>query len=569
MKPLRMFAWLLAAACAVYAASNLLFVYRYWWPEPFSDQRHWIDALYRGGAWSAFTLAVNEHRPLTHSALFLFDWYAFSGSQVVLECLVLLTHLGAFALLFEPIRRSSLPRPVVLTMAGLTMVCATWLLQCENLCWPLELSFTLANLGNVSACWFASRLWAGPSILTWTSAFRSALAPVVCAAAGTFAFGHGLAAWPALAMFSLAARQFRLAAVMALGGAAVVSGYAAAGVHSTPSTDLASIVNFALVFLGRPFAPAWSFDGMLGRLSDGIAFSTYPWIWVASISGLVVLCFFLASHLLRRPPAFERGFYLSVAVIAVGAALLTAIGRAYAGAGLAFASRYVSAQLLFWLPLAALGVLHWFGQERPLWTQAAWCAAIAALVAGTVPANREMGSYCREHTANLAQQNLAVRLGIFDEFGWRFMVWDPPSWMPQLARLRREGKTTFSGRDVAPVAKALPQDFREMPCQGEINKTRIVETPEGPARVVTGWAWDPSQRIEASRIVLVRPGDRVIVGAGYPGAFYFMSTGAQSEPAMWNTGFTAHARPTHHPEPFQTWAHFGGNRYCRIGTMQP
>ncbi|MFN7924332.1 MAG: hypothetical protein U0Q16_29790 [Bryobacteraceae bacterium] len=562
--------WIFLAACLAHAGANLIFVARYWWPLPFADQQLWIEALYQQGPWYALTRHLNEHRPVVPAFFYLVDWYLFQGRQAMLEVVVVAAQAGTFFYLVRPFLSGAIPPPAARMMIAIAAVWSTWLLQCENLCWPFEINFTLGNLSLIAAAWHGSRAWIAPAAASWTGALRQAIPAALWATVGTFSLGNSALAWPLLAGFSLLERRGKLASIFTIAGAAVLLLHGAG--HKPPAAGSIrphpfDVVNFALAFWARPAAPAWLFRSLRGQLHGNVRFSEMPWLWmVAAVIG-ALLFFFAFRYLLRRGRHRHTLFYLPLAIAIAVTGLLAGFTRAIYGVEVAFVSRYVTVQWTLWFCLLALVTLAVFRSPRAP-VIAFWAAAVVALALHTLPANAEMGAFCRERSVAMEQQAFAVRNGVFDEYAWSFIVFDAPRFRSSLDAMQRDGKNLFATALHTRFGEKLG-NFEEAACDGAILGLRSIPTASGVARAVNGWAWNRAESREVEAIMLASPDDRSIIGSGLPGTMLIDQPAITADRAKWNVGFMAHTRSAPVAEPFQVWARLGGYRYCKIGPVQP
>ncbi|MFN7924329.1 MAG: hypothetical protein U0Q16_29775 [Bryobacteraceae bacterium] len=554
---------LLFALCAVHSASNLLFVWKYWWRLPFWDQADWQVRYAEGGLRAVMLGQFNEHRWIVPAPFFAADIEWFHASGAFVQVLLIAAQLATFAWLLAPLlRRETLPSPAACALGGLFLVWATWLEQCDNLCWPLQFHTTLCNLLQVAACWCFAR-----------GRIASATALGVVA---TFTFGNGFLLWPALALASAARRRWRdvavFVAVCAICIAAYSIGYKTPEHHVSPLRSFDAplgIVHYFLMWVARPFLPAAIIEQITGAPVAFLSPRANPLPALVALAGLLAFAWILFRYHRANAPSFHEHFYVPLMALSLGTGLVISISRMNMGISTALASRYVTLELLFWASLIGLLTATLFrAGPRPA-TSAAWGALIAILAAATLPANREMGQFCRERAVSLWQESAALRLGVFDEQRWSYIVEDVPRVRKLLAGYERHGRLAYAHRGISPVGDPAPQFPAGQACRGAVEQIKPVPANGRSALAISGWSWNPAAGNEGHRVLLVDSLTKLVEGVGYVGMLRVDVERHFHDPTLRTSGFVAYTRPLDPPRPLEVWIESPGARYCSLGLAQP
>jgi hypothetical protein len=243
-------------------------------------------------------------------------------------------------------------------------------LQFENVLSGFQFHFILPIFFITAGLWVA---------LAW-SPRRSLAGVLALATAATFSGAQGLLAWPLLApvLWLRCSRRARsrggrvYVAVALVSVALYFRGYAPLAKHPGPH-DAGQFTSYALTFLGAPFT-----DGRL-----------FPPLAQAQTCGAVLVILFACAALQvwRRRHDAEIALralpWLMAGALAIGAAVLTAWGRAGFGVEQAFETRYTTYAIVLPIALLPLGALFlWSENEvrsRDRWLAMSGAVALLAL----------------------------------------------------------------------------------------------------------------------------------------------------------------------------------------------
>jgi hypothetical protein len=278
---------------------------------------------------SAFWSQHNEHRPAFPRAIQFAMAYVTKWDVRAEMYLNFAVAVATFGFLLAALRRS-LDRFGLVIASVVASVLFFSPVQWENWLWGWQLEWFLANLAG------AGMLWA-LTVLVDRSPRRGLAVAAVCAFVGTFSIAQGLLLWPVgLALVLLRRRPWRTWALLSV----VVPALYLAGWHgqNNPSAGPVDFVRYVLIYLGRIF---------------GVSDSTGSIAGAALLVGFGAGAAYVVSRRDNRALVDRAAFWLGLGLYAVGAAVLTAIGRA--GMGVFAVSRYAGMAELF--AIATLGLL--------------------------------------------------------------------------------------------------------------------------------------------------------------------------------------------------------------------
>lgn len=444
----------------------------------------------------------NGHRPVLPNAIRALDAWCCGANQSTITAVALLLCAASFVLLLRATWRDDRLGFVQRSAVAFFAALATWwlingrmLVQTSEM---LNVQFALlALLLGAASLQRASQ--SGP--IAW-----SALA-AVCGTAATFAFGPGIAAFPALLIVAVAVRvPWRGFAVLALALPVVLWLYLFAmpgdeGVRGNLVIDPELNVRHAMQWLGAPLFTAW-----LG-LPDPVAEPTlanaivYEWAgptflrsaqaiaqvvpayggwWSSSaITGAIALFATagIALHALwrRRTDTPLAAMGLALALFGCGVAFVIALGRyklfvEYPGQ--IFADRYLPWSCLCWLGLAIVAI-------RALPRRWAPVSGVGAIVVALVayPVHAAEGGWAESFSLSVERGATALRLGIWDE---TVMPWDNEASRAQVGetmRMMRERNSTIV-RDLPDRTRVLPPANTDAPALATIVAARRFTDPE-------------------------------------------------------------------------------------------
>jgi hypothetical protein len=449
----------------------------------------------------------NEHRPLVSRAILLALALA-SGWNVYWELAANVVVQGVAYLVFAAVGFSGVARPARLAMLP-AIAASAWLLfspvQWENWMWGWQ----LAIFAMVCACAFVAL-----GVARWRGGWGGLAATWLAAIAGALSFATGLALVVllpiAIAVHPAAGDRRRPAALLSvLVAAAFVAAYVT-GLHLHPPTshrpppidpraEWYLVGYYVLVYLGAP-----------------LGVSVEPaWRW--GLAGLVLLIVgWCALPRGERRSAVVVAWAL-VALVAVGAGLLTATGRGGYGIQSALISRYTSIGTLLWIAVVFLWnhVLA-LRLRAPLVPRTAVAlSALAALVLGVGLASyRDVARAGRErlvaHHLTLVERRecalgLARAPASCTELLFRY---------EDVVRAALPAGARGYGLVRAVAAPPIAQ-WQRTAAPREPGGLEVVD-PAAPGFVrVRGWAWNPFRRAPAREILLTVDGvvvQRVPVG---------------------------------------------------------
>jgi hypothetical protein len=559
--------------CLVYAGANAVFVYRYWFRMAHLDQTHWEVAYLAHGLWYTLTHQFNEHRVVLLSLFTYLDWKLVKGSMSLLQSISVACQAATYVWLFAPLLGSGLPRPALAMLGGVVAVWATWLGQCENLCWPVQFPVFLCNLCGVAAAWHtARRLTRHSDEPTWGQALRAAGPSAAWATLATFNYANGVLTWIPLAFIAMARRRWRLGAtylgLMAATLGIYLIGYKAPTHHVSPFHSLVTrpldVATFLLVTMARPLLPAWMSETLEGRLGFLSVYNVL-WVWLAGATVIAIFAWWLVRQVVVRQPTFEELFYLPVAMMMFGTALVTAMGRLGFGLGGALASRYGTIELVLYFCLLAMVTCAFFRAQPSAASTCAWGGAMAALVAASWPAGQDFGAFCRERAHQMRLMTYALRMNVLNPEQARYLIAAPLDvYKTALDHKRANGIGVFIDKSIDPIGGTISATGFAAKCEGAVEAASPVSTESGTSLFIRGWAWNQFADRDIEEFVLVEPGTNTIVGVGVGG-----SLRGDKARRQFTSGWFAYSQPRSKHAPYTVAGRIGDNRYCTIGTVLP
>lgn len=438
----------------------------------------------------------NGHRPVLPNAVRALDAWCCGANQSAITAVALLLSAASFVLLLRATWRDDRLAFVQRSAIAFFAALATWwlingrmLVQASEM---LNVQFALlALLLGAGSLQRASRGGA----VAW-SAVASA-----CGAAAAFAFGPGVAAFPALLLVAVAVRvPWRGLAVLAVAFPVVLWLYMFAmpgdeGVRGNVVIDPIVNLRHAMQSLGAPLFTAW-----LG-LTDPVAEPTlanaiaYEWSgptflrsakaiaqvvpayggWWSSSAITGAIAMFAATvvtlHALwrRRVETPLAAMGLALALFGCGVALVIALGRHdlfVEVPGQIFADRYLPWSCLCWLGLAIVAI-------RALPRRVASLSGIGAMAIALLayPIHAAESGWAEAWALSIERGALALRLGIWDE---PVMPWDNEASRAQVGetmRMLRAGNAAIA-RDLPDRAKLLPPGNTGAPTLGKLEVAR-------------------------------------------------------------------------------------------------
>jgi hypothetical protein len=300
---------------------------------PFYDEWNGLVPLFqaddRGGlGLGDFWAQHNEHRAFFPRLIQFALAHVTSWDIRVELYLNLAVALATFATLVAVMRRS-LDRTALLAASVVASIVFFSPVQWENWLWGWQFGWFLSNIALAGALWALT--------VTIDRRPRRGLAlGAACAVVGSFSLAQGLLIWPAgLAILLLRRRPWAVWAGLSV----VVPALYLAGWNGSdaPGASIVDYVRFVLIYLGRTFG-----------VSDATGYLVGAALLVSFLAGAAYVV------LNRRDRALvdRAAFWLGIGLFSLGAAAITAIGRA--GLGVAAISRYSGTAELFAIATMAL-----------------------------------------------------------------------------------------------------------------------------------------------------------------------------------------------------------------------
>lgn len=291
----------------------------------------------------------NEHR-LLFPKLIMLGLARLSGWDVRWEMAFTIAMAIWLAATLIFLRRSqrrlvALPRPIWLWLTLLTLIVFN-LSQEQNWLWGWQLQILLCIAAQAASL----------SVL-YQHGDRAAglLAAGALGAVASYSFSCGLVIWPAalpILLLRPGSRLYRSLAWLACSGLIIGLYLIGIGVDprglGTALTSPGMVTGYTLAYLGSPLA---GFAGNASLLAGAIGLIGFVLLSLWSLR---------ASESIRQMAAV----WISLGLLALGCAVMTAFGRSDIGTDQALASRYISFANLLWIAVVVLG-LSWFAGRSP------------------------------------------------------------------------------------------------------------------------------------------------------------------------------------------------------------
>ncbi len=505
------------AMCAIGAVTivfTLLVTIRSYSPVWMSDQWAFgLELTTNGGHYPLHLLWAqhNEHRIPILKIFSLADIYFFSGRNLSLYAWNWVTQLIMFGLSIYAIRRlGSLSSWQFRTLVGFVAFCEFNPNQLENFTWGFQSAFFMAFLFSFLAicclAFYAQRTDQGTahkrSVLLWLC--------VAAAFLGECNLASGLILWAILPfcvlMLGLSRKLLRpllFFGILSIG--LYLIGYQSPGHHTHPADALR-----------RPFQVLRYIQTYLGASWDNVSRGWGMFLSLLAIS-------FVAGawlHATFRNQRHERLYVvsLSMAMLCLLAAAMTALGRLNFGYSQAASSRYQTPAMLFWCFGAIAAVTISNDSRRKKFAFVALqiiCTAFFVFQAksyGSILATYDATTFNR-NVSGLALEagvdpqktkNLYPVPGLIDWYGFmqRNGIIPPP--FPEYSHVGAPLRTAYE------VASATM-------CEGFIDGVQPVAGNASASFSATGWASINSALTRKSTIILVANDDR-IAGIGITGS---------------------------------------------------
>jgi len=500
----------------------------------------------------------NEHRLLFYKSLFIVDMHFFRGRNWPMYVAIFLSQAAVAVLIAYMLRQvGNLGKAVRYACIGLTLYCLFCASQSENFTCAFQLSFVLVNVWVVAAvlCLLIEK-----QRLAWGRPISTGILvlSLLAAVAATFSNGNGISVWPTLILVALLAKlPWRMVVLYLVGLACVVAvyliGYYSPPQHASPIASLRQprlLLEYVDKYLG----------GIVPRGFEEAA----PLI---GLMGLVIAAVLISRLIVQRGSSATLEYGLAgIVVYCVATAILTSLGRLNFGSNQAFASRYETFALLFWLGLC-LWVIAIVAEQGNANLLVAVYLLLAMVMAYSATQYRRI---LHEVLLSTATRNLAgvgMITGVHDiKFLERAILPFPIAW-PEIDEVRSQRLSLFStpqarqfGQKFADVYRIGPEDA----CEG--NPGLLFNVSANPNDVgVRGWAIERKNGEAVKRVVLVADG--TIVGFAVPGFEPIGSSDESSAQHPRNSGWIGYAKLNGSPT-LDFYAIVTNQQACHFGALR-
>jgi hypothetical protein len=498
----------------------------------------------------------NEHRIPILKILCLLDIYLFNGRNYLLFAASWITQSAQLILVYLLIRRLVNFSEVQLrSIFGFLLICLFNTHQVENFTWAFQSPFFLVflfaavSIGALTLCGYqretASTLQCRQLIgLSLIAAFLSE-----CSLAS------GLVIWVVLPFCAITAGlSKRIVSVLVASGAIAVAlylvGYTQPSYHTNPM-EAVRRPGRILAYVQTYFATSWDQVGpKLGLL-----------LALAALLFVVVTWVRVVFWRFRREPVIV--FSLNMAMLLVGSAFMTALGRLKFGAVQAASSRYQTPAMLFWL-FTTVAILAFLNRPRPsrafglLMLQVAW-------ISFSIIEASSFAIYRDRYVALLTSGDLG---GLALEADADLPVVSNVYPAPQAAAdaytiLRQVGIAKPPFPEYELVGRKLSEVFkvgRQPSCMGFIESVHILKEGRGLRVKAEGWASGGPLFATRPRILLVTD-TGYITGVGVTGIARpdVVSAGALPKGQM-DSGWWAYGAISNSPKVLRAYEILPGHR---------
>ncbi len=531
--------------------------------------------------WSQIDFAANEGPGHTFDWL----WRQYNQHRVLIPRLFLLADLRWF----RATQTSLLVVNLVLQFVQLSVLAwSMWVLGgWRGALWR-------ASVGLAAFCLFCPSQW--PSLVMGFSGFCSFLPPlfaslscvglllywrdtranpvassswkylVLSIAAGscaTYSLSNGNLVWPLLVIAAVLLRV-GIAAILSIvvaAGVAIFSFFYNYTVYIEPSQihsrrQVLTLIKWVVVYFGS----SWVHSNV--RMAE-----------IMGVAGFVVLAFVLwqLPAYFRSSPALCTLFSLLL-LFALATGLVTSLGRAGFGVDEAFAGRYQTCALLFWLCMALLLFGRW-ASLRPIGIGFVLAeVAILAIVVLAASKVQNPIAKARQQGFNINVAAVALETDVRDNEQLAWADSHPDYARSLVPYLRNQRLSVFTERSPYLLGRPLASAFSVAPgdnCRGKVESTTVIGSGWPRSVWIAGWAWDLRDGVAPSEIVFASNG--TITGLGVVGDWRSdevrRSAGANSS----YIGFSGYIRDVSRSNAVDVYAvpHKGGTVACQVATIVP
>jgi hypothetical protein len=301
---------------------------------PFFDEWTGLVPLFQANdhgtlSFGMFWAEHNEHRPLIPRAIQFALAYITNWDTRVEVYVNLAVAIGTFVALLAALRRT-LDRQGFVIASIVSSVVFFSPVQWENWLWGWQLEWFLSNLAAVGTVWALT-------VLLDRSPRWGLVVGAACGLVATFSLSQGLLIWPVGLMLLLLRRRPWVVWTLVSVGTYLLYFASWQDYTKRPDAGLLDYAHFVLLYLGRPFAVS----NATGELVGAVVIASF-----VAAAGYV-----LANR--RDSELVDRAvFWLGAGLYALGAAVITAFGRA--GPNNQAVSRYFGMAGLFAIATMAL-----------------------------------------------------------------------------------------------------------------------------------------------------------------------------------------------------------------------
>ncbi len=516
---------------------------------------------------NAFTLILNQHRPVFPLYVFAID-HVFFASRALFPLLLSLASIAGMCLIcFQRLAPGIADTATRFGFLLLLPCVMFWPAQVENLVYPLQLVFSFALLCICALFSLTANLDArmGAALGRGDRISLGLLLPLIFVAA--FSMGWGLVADFVLGIFVLWRRWPGPWAAPVLATVALTTGVYALvwktipydyGALSFAQMIIAAITYF-LVFIGSPFR--WLMGAVIMPVNIGLSVA-------GCLGGIGVLA--AVWSLARRPkPVANRTCAIDAAVsyaqllvlFGLGSAFVTLIGRFQFGPLQGTSSRYLFAPCLFWIALPFTFTLPNFRAGLPAmrWLPLSAMLGVGIAVISSTPA----------YFGIMADRGVINRLGSIAAVMGENGVAVPPRLLPfawvldeVFADYAAHGTSVYA--DPWPhwlgqaAAEALPATAAL--CQGALDVLQPI--PGSSDHRVDGWLWQPGHGSDRGWLALVGRNGRIIglATTGVPRPDVALALQTKMARRAGFAGFIRGDRK----DLAEIYGWFGGSNWCRL-----
>ncbi len=512
----------------------------------------------------------NEHRLVIPKLFLALDLRLFHANQKLLLAALFIIQLLHLWLLSWSMRSLGAWRGNVwCTATGLAAFCLFSPTQWENLTWGFQTCFVLSGLFATLSFVALLLYWRSAQSESQSRHWEFVALSVLAALGGLLSLANGLLLFSLLFVAALLLKlSYKVAStylVTALVSTALYfHNYFRPAQNSDPAASLRSpikIVQYIAVYFGS----TWGYGSSW----------THHNLQVALVTGFIGLA--LAVVLVLRLPRFQTTadpFALQLVLIllfCMGTAFLTALGRVVSGNSQAFAPRYQTIALLFWLCLACLLLATSIGGHGRIPLLAMQMLLVLVFLRGADLVRFPLRD-AREHAFQQRAVAAALVSGVDDREQIQRAFPDSDYVLSVVPFMRENHLSIFGENDQLRVGSPVSTIAREIApdqCQGAIQTVSTIRKDGRQDLRIAGWGWNCARRRPPSYIVVVADG--TVIGLGAAGDWRPTIRAVHSYMNTSFIGFTAYAKGVPATQPMSIYAVVDSKpaEACPIATIQP